>query len=445
MPNQQPNLEQQFNQPLQTPNLAKKPQFNLKYILIVLILAILVGGGVLAYQYWWLPKHETKPPEITIENETAGLKTYENQDLGFSFKYPKTWKYIGLIRQKNDIIGFPGILYSNYGEVARNYFDPDKVFDFNIFSKDYRPYEVFALNNKKVDVNWSTSEFVSNMGIDPAAILFTKKLSEKSMLVAIYQSPECSPGMSLEVITPLTNEYPNFEIIISDPEFGNDPILKAYEDEQIAKTGVGCDMLGGYQKVAEKILNGEYPKLKQYIETARQIADSLKLSETANWQTYQNEEYGFEVKIPKNYSEFKSENLKSVWIIGPSDLSLFIDKSINVNKELVSLYDYINYIYKTDYYDNPNSGAYHYPKYIDIMSSGEFVNIASEDKNIEIWREKLTGALGGFESIAYLMDRNNKTTMITFSWGVTCQDEKLAEELLTQFNQILSTFKFISR
>src|SRR4030042_1457774 len=41
---------------------------NLKYILIVVVLAIIVGGGILGYQYWWVPKHETqKPVACTLE------------------------------------------------------------------------------------------------------------------------------------------------------------------------------------------------------------------------------------------------------------------------------------------------------------------------------------------------------------------------------------------
>jgi len=45
-------------------NFFKEGKTNWKYILIVVILAILVGGGILGYQYWWAPKEETKIPEL---------------------------------------------------------------------------------------------------------------------------------------------------------------------------------------------------------------------------------------------------------------------------------------------------------------------------------------------------------------------------------------------
>jgi len=80
-------------------NLLKDPRTNWKYILIVIILAIVIGGGILAYQQWWVKKQlenlselpELKIPEKITQDETANWKTYENEGLGFSFKYPQDW------------------------------------------------------------------------------------------------------------------------------------------------------------------------------------------------------------------------------------------------------------------------------------------------------------------------------------------------------------------
>ncbi len=75
---------------------------NWKFLLIVFILAVIAGGGILAYQYWWLPKQLTKLPEITIKNETAGWQTYRNENQGFEIKIPSNeWTKDIRINDKN--------------------------------------------------------------------------------------------------------------------------------------------------------------------------------------------------------------------------------------------------------------------------------------------------------------------------------------------------------
>jgi len=66
---------------------------NWKYILIVVILAVIVGGGILAYQYWWVPTQEIKSPKVKtpeeiIKDETANWEV--SQIGGFQIKYPSS-------------------------------------------------------------------------------------------------------------------------------------------------------------------------------------------------------------------------------------------------------------------------------------------------------------------------------------------------------------------
>jgi len=75
----------------------KDQRTNWKYILIVVILASIVGGGILGYQ-WRLAKEvsltkfpEIKKLEITIEDKIADWSTYRNEEYGFEIKYPNDW------------------------------------------------------------------------------------------------------------------------------------------------------------------------------------------------------------------------------------------------------------------------------------------------------------------------------------------------------------------
>lgn len=57
-----------------------------KAIIIIIVLAVLVVGGIYAYQYW--QGGEVKTPQ---ENETANWQTYKNEEYGFEIDYPETW------------------------------------------------------------------------------------------------------------------------------------------------------------------------------------------------------------------------------------------------------------------------------------------------------------------------------------------------------------------
>jgi hypothetical protein len=66
-------------------------------ILIIVLVAAIAGGGILAWQYGWIGKNQipistpvaTSSPQPTpTPDETANWKIYRNEDYGFEFKYP---------------------------------------------------------------------------------------------------------------------------------------------------------------------------------------------------------------------------------------------------------------------------------------------------------------------------------------------------------------------
>lgn len=65
-----------------------------QYILIAVVLFAIVSGGILGYQCWWSPEHNTEMPEIepletVTKDETANWNIYRNQSQGYELRYPK--------------------------------------------------------------------------------------------------------------------------------------------------------------------------------------------------------------------------------------------------------------------------------------------------------------------------------------------------------------------
>ena len=70
---------------------------NIKYIIFVLILGAIIGGGILGYYYYWMQEMDSRLAALELKlperptGETAGWKTYTNPDFGYSIKLPTDW------------------------------------------------------------------------------------------------------------------------------------------------------------------------------------------------------------------------------------------------------------------------------------------------------------------------------------------------------------------
>lgn len=77
-------------------NLLNDPRTNLGYIVIVVILGFLAGGGILGYYSWWIAEQEAKFaefPEIKLaekvtKDKTTDWQTYINEKYSYEIKYP---------------------------------------------------------------------------------------------------------------------------------------------------------------------------------------------------------------------------------------------------------------------------------------------------------------------------------------------------------------------
>ncbi len=78
---------QGFNQPVMPKQRNQVPTW--LGFLIIIIVAVLVSGSVCAYQYFYIQSQEAKLAVVeTPKSETAGWKTYKNDEYGFEIRYP---------------------------------------------------------------------------------------------------------------------------------------------------------------------------------------------------------------------------------------------------------------------------------------------------------------------------------------------------------------------
>ncbi len=81
-------------------------------IWIVIILIVLVGGGIFAWQYF-------RTPEKEIGDETADWKTYRNEEYGFEIKHPEDWHLHQVTYPEGVVLNMDTLIFSNLSEKER--------------------------------------------------------------------------------------------------------------------------------------------------------------------------------------------------------------------------------------------------------------------------------------------------------------------------------------
>jgi hypothetical protein len=217
---------------------------NWKYILIVLILGLIVGGGILGYLRYF--KREMisisqfpeikKPEKPKIGEETADWVTYKNEKYGFEFKYPREFaeNEFCMARETEggiEVGRFISIsIEDSKGLNLSEYIDSVFPKEFNIESKE----NIIVGGEEAVKINYSFS----------------------------------GPGAYGEAVFLLKDK----KAYLFEFAYGNNP----------------C--------VAHKLGIDEFDAFEDIISTFKFLEE-----ETANWKTYRNEELKIEFKYPDNY------------------------------------------------------------------------------------------------------------------------------------------------
>lgn len=149
--------------------------------------------------------------------------------------------------------------------------------------------------------------------------------------------------------------------------------------------------------------------------------------ETANWKTYTNEEYEFEIKYPSELAEYVSS----------------IEKSFNIDYPgmsdvpLLSITYYQTSLVSEDWWNQ--SGKKEFPWLFNTAFNK--MEIANGIKVTEVIGQRKTPGGATLSSRLLLISHNNVLFAV---WGSSLIQDALFYECSNSYGQILSTFKFLN-
>jgi len=238
-------------------------------IVIIVVIAIILFGGVFAWQYF-TAKSQPGVQSPQNQNQTAVWKTYTNTQYGFSFNYPSDW-----------------ILHSNSNGAS-------------VLTKQHEVHNIGSLNGSTIDFSVS------------ACNLSDKGCSDFKNDLDMQINANSNGGKNDLTFT--IDGVTGSQWVIGADQYAYNGVL--------VRNGVLYDFGSTPEEYTMK-----YPNIAD--KQVKAIFDSFKFitpaDQTAGWKTYTNTQYGYQIEYPKN-AVVKSSDLSNVSISVPlKDGSIYVN------------------------------------------------------------------------------------------------------------------------
>ncbi len=374
--------------------LSSMPKLILAVVLIVCVGAVI---GLMGYALIKKPTRveapEVKTPDEIVEIDTSDWQTYRNEEFGFS-------------------VTFDGECKNIWESKTTNYTDGNILARTDFYFKDY-PLHIFS-----TVIVYEKEWFIEN--------------GEKRVQ---YKEWSAKNNGTIEEYNKIRDEMKS-EFVREKGE-----IVWLKGDSDGYPLGTYLEENNDYVFVLGIGPNGcMATELLCSLPIRKMTMDSFQIIDTdSDWQTYRNEEFGFEIKYPRNWKAIEN---------GENGGVLFFDNPFYANEyklsegpEFEDKYRDYAFISIGRYSEGTRTAAGTITKDTEIK---DFVyKLYRKDRFVS--EETIIGGqkayMFGYMPIVYLKQKNDIVTISMWSGPEHTDHKKLA----ATFRQILSTFKFIEK